>query len=242
MGGSDGRGLTKARILKQAQPGRSRVSPFDIRGIDEFAPKVIPTLLPEEEPAFDAEAEEEAIDPETLRAQVLAEARAEAERKVHEAYQEGLRRGMEAGQEAFEASLAQCVQALHEAAEAIAAHRLSFIDSVEPQVISLTRQLTERIARHAWAQNPERIQESVREALGQLADAQQLTVRLHPDDMAALREHQVQLLEEFPGVASLSLLADDTITPGGCVIASAQMQADARLETILARVLEALDG
>lgn len=241
MGGHDGRGLVKARILKHTQIGRNRVSPFDIRGIDEFAPKVLTSLMPADEPEYDAEAEEEVIDPETLRAQVLAEARAEAERKVHEAYQEGLRRGMEAGREAFDASLADCVAALREATEAIEAHRLAFIDAVEPQVIALTRQLAERVARQCWTQHPARIQESVREALAQLADAQQLTVRLHPDDVAALREHQVRLLEEYPGV-HLSLLGDESITRGGCVIASAVMQVDARLETILARVLEAMDA
>lgn len=241
MSGHHGRGLVKAKILKQAQPSRSRIERFDIRGVDEFAPKEIVTLLPDE-PELVEEPEAEVVDPEVLRAQVLAEARAEAEAKVHEAYQEGLRRGTEAGLAAFEASLAQCTQALHEAAEAIAAHRMAFIDALEPQVVALTRLVAERVARHAWTNNPDRIHQSVREALAQLADAQQVAVRLHPEDLAALREHKVQLLDEFPGVEAMSLQADESITPGGCVIATAQMQADARLETILARVLEALDA
>jgi flagellar biosynthesis/type III secretory pathway protein FliH len=237
-----GHGVAMARVLHAAKATSRGVERFDIRGIAEFEDGT-PNALggPQTDAAWD-DAGGAPPDPEALRAQVLAEARDEAERKVQEAYEEGYRRGMEAGREAFEESIAQCAEALQNAAQAIAGERAAFLDSVEPEVMSLVRIAVERALRDAWTDDSGRLAQSVREALAVIVDRQRLTVRLHPDDLDALRAHEVTLLEEFPGVEELSLHADAAITPGGCVVESGLMQADVRLETILARMLEALDG
>jgi flagellar assembly protein FliH len=67
----------------------------------------------------------------------------------------------------------------------------------------------------------------IREAVELLGvEHQSAVVRMHPTDMDVL---QAPLAGEFAGL-SLSLRADPTLEPGGCVVESAGMVIDATLQ------------
>ncbi len=202
--------------------------------------------FPEREPVrlglvMGAEAMEE-LDPVALRNAVLAEAREEAEQKIREAYQEAYQRGLQQAQEQFDASIAQAAEALNAAAEAITRARQAFLDSLEPQVVALATIIAERVLQREVRTDPELIHAVARRALAKIADRQAVTARVNPADMEALRLHKIALLEDFEGVEELTIEADESVNPGGCVIESRLMQADARLETLLSTVLESLAG
>jgi flagellar biosynthesis/type III secretory pathway protein FliH len=184
------------------------------------------------------------VDPSAMREQVLADtlgaAREEAERKVREAYEEGRRRGFEEGRLEFEASVAQCARALETAAAEIRAAHARFMDSLEPEVFELAGLVAARILDREARTDPDHVHRVVRRAIGCIADQARLTVRVHPDDLAALKTHKVTLLEEFAGVEHLEVVADDNVSPGGCTVDSARMHVDSRLETLLANILDEL--
>jgi flagellar assembly protein FliH len=120
------------------------------------------------------------------------------------------------------------------------AARDAFLESLEPQVVELVTLIAERILRRECATDRDLILRTVRRALEVISDRQRLTVRLNPDDAAALRAHEIRLLEEFPGLQPLLIEPDAAITPGGCTVESATAHVDARLETLLAGVIDAL--
>jgi flagellar assembly protein FliH len=171
---------------------------------------------------------------------ILAEAKALAEHQVREAYAEGLRRGEAAGRAQFEASLAEAAQALAAAAGAIQSAHATFLDSLEPQVVALAHAIAAQVVQREANTDGDLVLRTVRRALEGLADRKRLVLRLHPKDLEALRLHKVTLFEEFDGVETIELAADDTVTPGGCVAESDTLHADARLEIQLQRALEAL--
>lgn len=183
---------------------------------------------------------EEPPDPQEEREAILAEARALAEQKVREAYVEGLRRGEAAGREQFQRSLAQCEAALAAAADAIKGAHQSFLDSLEPQVVRLAHAVASQILQREVATDRELIVRTVRRAIDSLAERTRLMVRLNPADMEAIRNHKVSMLEAIDGIEHLELIADDAISPGGCVAESETLQADARLELQLERALRAM--
>lgn len=211
------------------------------REVTPFERSVLETPA-EEVPAAGEAAEY--LDPETLRASVisdaLAEARREAEHKVNEAYEQGLARGIAAGEERFRESLAECEQALRGTAEAMRAAYQEFLDSLEPEVFELVRLVAERVLDRELRQDTQAIHATLRRALACIADRAHLTVRLHPDDLTAVREHKVTLLEEFEAVKHLDLAPDPDLSPGSCVVDSERMHVDARLETLLENVLNEL--
>lgn len=184
------------------------------------------------------------LEPDTLRgslvAQALADVRTEAEQKVREAYNEGLRRGIEAGREEFERKVAGAAEALSVAVDQIALAHERYLESLEPQVMRLVRGIVERVIDREVRLDPELVLASVRRALACLTDHAKITVRVHPADLEALRNQRAALLDEFEGAVTFTMVGDDSISPGGCLIDSDTSHVDARLEEILNSVLDDL--
>lgn len=231
-----------SRILKFVHSETAEVARFDRGCLEEFPEKetLAPDFLPLEEDDPETEEELPPIDPELIREEIMAGAREEAARKVQEAYQEGLTRGTQAGQERFDASLARCTEALEGAGAAIQSSHDTFLDSLEPQVVALVKLMAERVVQAELKSSPEALQHMARRALSRLAGQFSVTLLVHPDDLDALKAHQVSLLDSVAGVDTLHIQSSDTVEPGGCIAQSEEMEVDARLETLLAQVLDAL--
>lgn len=187
---------------------------------------------------------EASMDPETLHgkllAETLADARNEAEMKVREAYDEGLRRGLEAGREDFERSVGGAAEALTGAVALIADAHERFLESLEPQVMRLVRGIVERVIGREVRTDTDLVLGSIRRALACLTDRAQITIRVNPMDLAALRNQKAAILDDFDGVVNFTMTGDDGIPAGGCAIDSDTCHVDARIEEILNRVFDDL--
>ena len=75
-------------------------------------------------------------------------------------------------------------------------------------------------------------------AVATFARNESVVAHLHPDDVRLLREGGADAGE--PSIAGIRLLPDPSITPGGCVLRSAEGGLDARLETRLGGLRERL--
>ncbi|MBI2421836.1 MAG: hypothetical protein HYV27_03320 [Candidatus Hydrogenedentes bacterium] len=225
------------RIVKQVHSFRRSVDSFRLGADLEFPDLQAQGMAPDE-PENDTDAEEEPIDPETIRLAIMEEAREVAAQKVQEAYAEGLSRGEQAGRDAFDASIAQAAAMLEDASQKIQQARAAYLDALTPQVSALAVLLAEQVIQKEVAQDAGHIHRTVRRALECLSDRQTITVHIHPADFAALTEHRVRLLEDFTGVEELNIEADETVEPGGCIIASQSTQVDATLRTLLAGIVE----
>jgi len=83
------------------------------------------------------------------------------------------------------------------------------------------------VLRHELSVNPNALQPVIREALGLLvAQSKSALVRLNPLDLEVLED---VMRTEFSNL-SLTLLADATVTRGGCLIESAGTVVDGTLE------------
>jgi len=228
-----------ARIHRAGGPHKA-MADFGRGALDEF-PDALRAPLPGE--TADDTAEEEPLDPETIRMMVFEEAKEEAARKVQEAYQEGLRRGKEAGEAAFNEQIAGVVELLDAAVAEITRHRQEFLDALEPEVVALVQSLTRQVlARECAAAGDALVLEAVRRGLTALADAQEISVRVHPDALAAMREHRASLLESFPDVVKLRIETDETIEAGGCIVETASQQMDVRPSVLLNQLIEDVFG
>lgn len=184
----------------------------------------------------------EVVDPEVERAEILAAARDEAEAKVREAYEEGYRRGEAKAIEEFEAKAANATTVFEEAAEGMRLARENFLEQLAPQVVAITRAVAERVALKECETDADLISRVAREALGQLASAQAVSIHIHPDDVEVVKAHKVELIESFTRIETVHIVADDTIERGGCQIDAETTVVDATLQAMIARALEPLDG
>ena len=101
-------------------------------------------------------------------------------------------------------------------------------------VLDLACELARQVLRHEISTNPNVLLPVIREALGMLfADSRSVLVKLNPLDLDVLQD---VLREEFPNV-SLTLLADPSITKGGCLIESGGTVVDGKLEKRWSRAI-----
>lgn len=113
---------------------------------------------------------------------------------------------------------------------------LSDLDTeVAEELLALSIEIARQVLQHTLAAHPDGVVDTVRAALAQIPQTH-AQIRLHPDDLALVREH----LGEHIGHGGHRLIDDHSIARGGCKVEAAGAQIDATLETRWRRVLETL--
>ncbi len=180
-----------------------------------------------------------------LRAQELAEEAAKSNEAKQIGFSEGYAQGhaqatLEGERKIQQFIASQGQDAAKRFGELIATAQAQIAESeqtIAKGVLELACELARQVLRHELASNPNALQPVIREALGMLAvDSKAALIRLHPTDLDILAE---VLRQEF-SYLSLTLMADTTITRGGCVIESAGAVVDATLQRRWTRVVASL--
>ena len=194
-----------------------------------------PALLPMQSAEVEQQQVEEA-----------AQAAAAQAQQVHDAaFAEGLRQGQAQAAREWQQRLDDYVAGQ---GQQVAAQLASVANTFEESLGGLQQQMAEslmqlacdiarQVVRREVAGNPQAMLPVVREALGMLAaESRPATVRLHPDDWAALEK---PLREEFAS-PRIEWQADAAVPPGDCLVESAGMQIDGTLDKRWRRAIAAL--
>ncbi len=161
--------------------------------------------------------------------QVLVAAHAAGEAERRRGYEQGLAEGREAAAAEMTEVL---VRARQEADDLREASR--------DAAIPIARRMAERIVGRALELHPSLIGDIAVQALAaSRARTGAVTLRVHPLDLIALEQQRARLLARLPSV-DLTLLADENIGQGGCVIETSSGRLDARLERQLDAIEKAL--
>jgi type III secretion system HrpE/YscL family protein len=181
-----------------------------------------------EAPVYDARIEAERIVAEA-RAQaqrIEAEAHEEAERVRAKAAAEGRERGLQSVSELLAGARAQAVRAAKES---------------ERELRVLAVRIAEKILGRELKLDAQAIADVAAEAVRLAGEARELTVRVHPDDLAALERGRPRVLERARAT-QIAFRADERIARGGCIVESELGLVDARLSTQLDAIERALKG
>jgi flagellar assembly protein FliH len=177
-------------------------------------------------------------------AKIIAEARSEATRLKAQAAQEGKQAALKAVETSLrgraDEQLQSALKALGQAATDIERSRDAWQKQWELQAVNLAVAIAERILRREVKARPEITLDLLRETLQMAAGSQQLTIRLHPLDCETLGSQAEALVKRLAGLAAVQIVADPTVSPGGCRIETDHGNIDATLETQLARIAQEL--
>lgn len=159
---------------------------------------------------------------------LLAEAR-------EQAYAEGFRHGHDAGaqsvREAMEASMRRTAEEtavrMAQLLRTTREHLKHSEHEISRHILDIAVDLARQVVRRELVQNPAQLQGVVSEAMAQLIDdGLPATVRMNPADLALMKGALLETL----GEPRPELVADATISPGGCVLESATNSVDATVE------------
>lgn len=115
----------------------------------------------------------------------------------------------------------------------IAAERERMWRQAEDQMLQLVLAVAAKIVKDEALVNPQVALSVLRNALRRLAGQQRITLRVHPNQVEAVRAAREELESLLDGGARLEILEDRRVGAGGCLAEADIGTVDARLETQL---------
>ncbi len=112
----------------------------------------------------------------------------------------------------------------------------------ESGVVKLATAIAARVIRREVRQEPKITLDWVTESLQMIASQRRMTVRLHPEDYAALRNEVKTLATRLRGLAPTEIIADANIERGGCRADTESGTIDHQIESQLNRIEEEILG
>jgi flagellar assembly protein FliH len=182
---------------------------------------------------------------EDLRQGILEQARQEGERSGYEA---GLERGRS---EAMEQVLSEALEPHRELFEQLgpawleqvgrfAEERERLLEDSRRELLSFALEIARRVVQRTIEVDETVCIDQVAEALSLLGRPRTIHISISPDDRDVLERALPDLLEKAHLTEGVELVENDEIPRGGCLVSTVDGTVDARIETQLVRITQAL--
>jgi flagellar assembly protein FliH len=191
--------------------------------------------------------------------EIVAAAEAAADGIRRQAHAEGVaagqREGLAAARQLVDAHSAELaarqtqeqlrtvLPAFQAAVQSLHIERDRWLAAWEAAAVKLSAAIAEKILHHELSRRPELALPIIREALQLAAGQPHIELHLHPLDLDLLRDCGKEAAGRLAAVGEATLVADENVARGGCLIETRHGVIDARLETQLERITgELLEG
>ena len=155
------------------------------------------------------------------------------------AYERGLHEGENALREQLISQRNEMASLLNGVIESLRKTVPQLVQETESALIQLALESAQKIVA-GMPINPKMVEAVVREALQQVEDSADVAIQLHPDDLALLQKHKSDVLKSAPGSKPLQFSASPEVTRGGCLVRTRFGIIDARRETKLDQLRDAI--
>ena len=177
---------------------------------------------------------------------IVARARTDAQLALKEAentgyqagYERGRAEGITAGRqdgrreaiERFDREQDNLVSMMKQALAEIDASKEELRFAAERDVLDFAALVARRLTFAIGRLHRESAQANLRRAIQLVESKTDVTIRVHPDDLASIETFAASLLEQVGASRAVKLLSDDSLAPGGCKVESGRTAIDATLE------------
>jgi len=168
---------------------------------------------------------------------IIFQAQQEAERIKTRAKDDGLSEGRAQGREEVKKKIEEALETVNDAVKA----RKKIIKDSEAEILRLALKSAEQIIRSEVSLHRDVCLSIVSEAINRVSDREQVIVRVNREDAEYIKKHKDKLSGIVDGIKSFSILEDNQIEPGGCVIETNLGYIDARINTKLTAIEEAFE-
>jgi flagellar assembly protein FliH len=169
-------------------------------------------------------------------------------------HQEGRQAGLQQGRrEGHAEALAQAterfngeqdalVRSLAAVSESFNTQKHDLLLAARSDVLDFAVRLTERVAKGLGQFDRDTAVANVERALRVVGQKTDVNVRANPQDAEALRRFASGLAQEVADAPSITIVEDETLSPGGAVLRAGETEVDARIETQLQQITALLLG
>ena len=155
------------------------------------------------------------------------------------AYQRGQRDGERALRMQLLQQRTEMSELQHGVVESLRAVLPQILHEAQAAVINLALESAQKIVADLPI-NAELVEAVVREALQQVEETSEITIQLHPEDLALLRKHESPILSGPPDAGPLRFVSAASVTRGGCLVQTRFGLIDARRETKMGQLHQSI--
>ena len=170
--------------------------------------------------------------PQALDPGMMVIAEEELRQKVEEAFQKGI----DEGRQQTERGLANVFRSLREGIDAITRLREKVLRNSEEDLLKLAIMVARKIIQQEIKHDPKILANIVAEAISSCSDLDRITIRLNPDDCSRVSANRHFYLLGIGANTQVSLIPDEAILPGGCMVDTVTGTIDARIEVQLEEI------
>ncbi len=183
------------------------------------------------------EPDADAVDFDAAVAQRLEAMRPQLEAQ---AFERGRIAAREEAEQSSHEQLSRVLQALVEATQSVHAHEQRWLGNVEENLAATAVTVARHLIQRELTAEPSVITDLVSRSLAQFPLERNITVRLHPDDLAVVQNAMTRD-EAFAVIArEVRWHADAHIVRGGCLVDGRERVLDGRIDTALERAYRSL--
>ncbi len=169
------------------------------------------------------------IDDRNLISRAREEADAIREAAAKEGYQEGL---MQAKDD---------IAKLKTSMEIFLDTKQEVFDKIAPEILSISVEIAKKIIKQELTQSPEVLLNSVHDILKGLSkEESKVTIKANPSQVSLLKTEVPGIAETIGLDAKITVIPEDTVEEGGCIVTTTNGIVDATIDTQIAIISEAL--
>jgi flagellar assembly protein FliH len=173
-------------------------------------------------------------------AKIVVQAQQDAAAVRAQAQAQGRQAALAEVDQMIQRQLATVIPALRQAIVDIEQAKQAWLAQWETAGVHLAAEIAKRIIRSELTRQPQIPLTLIREALQLAAGSGQLRLLLNPNDHKALQCQVQTLVQEMSGLGESQVVADPSISPGGCRVETRFGSIDQTFEAQLARIEEEL--
>lgn len=191
---------------------------------------------------FEGHADEYVAGVQQEAVKIVQQAHAEAAEIKKQAEQAGRAAAEEAVERILNEKVAQQMKTIKPALEALVAQladaRGEWLDEWDRSAVELAAKMAARVVRKDLAQHPETTLKWIQEALQLAAGSNEITVRINPTDHNNLADQVEEIAASMANLAPARFIADESVTPGGCLVETQYGVIDQQVESQLERLVQ----
>jgi flagellar assembly protein FliH len=209
------------------------MAPFSLADIERHAKNILLRAQQQAEQLLAAAQAEAEVLKQQSHAQGLIEGRVEGTAQ-------GLEQGKQAGKQQalneHRAKLQEAMQAIIAATTSFNATRADLNAAALTDVIRLAIAIATRVTKRQGILDPQVLASNLAEAMKLVMGSNDVRIAIHPSQRATLDAMLPELRLQWPNLAHVHMLDDESLSPGGCRVFTEQGQIDADLAGQLDRI------
>lgn len=158
----------------------------------------------------------------------------DAMKDIEASKQEIHRKGIGDGCKQVEDKLSTVFRAFQDVARQLQSEKCNIWQKSETEIIKLVLAIAQKVVGYEVANNNHLIEKVVAEAILQVGKHKVVSIRLNPADVAKLKDAKITTESD----STFEIIADQKISPGGCIVETDFGCIDAQLETRMNEIIE----